>query len=56
MEGEKTILVKAQSKSTSLRTTVPASVVRQFGLHEGSELVWKFKDMSKKILVVQAKK
>lgn len=56
MEGEKTVLVKAQSKSNSLRTTVPASIVKQFGLKEGSQLIWKFENIKKRLLVVQTKK
>jgi len=56
MDGEKTVLVKAQSKSASLRTTVPASIVKQFGLKEGSHIVWKFEDIKKRLLIVQVNK
>ncbi len=51
MEGEKTVLVKAQSKSTSLRTTVPMSVVKQLGLKEGSHLVWKMEARRSRLVV-----
>ena len=35
-----TALTKATSKSESLRTTVPAAIVKQFDLKEGDKLVW----------------
>jgi len=38
--GEGTTLTKAATNTTSLRTTVPASIVRQFNLSEGSRLDW----------------
>ena len=51
MKGEKTILVKAQSKSTSLRTTVPKNIVNQFGLKEGSSLIWKLEAKKSKLVI-----
>jgi len=51
MEGEKTVLVKAQSKSTSLRTTVPVSIVKQLGLKEGSHIIWKMEARKSKLIV-----
>ena len=39
---EKTSLVLA-NRSDSLRTTVPASIVRQFGLHAGDQIKWELK-------------
>ena len=39
---EKTNLVLA-NRSDSLRTTVPASIVRQFGLHAGDQIKWELK-------------
>jgi bifunctional DNA-binding transcriptional regulator/antitoxin component of YhaV-PrlF toxin-antitoxin module len=38
--GEITYLTKAASKSKSLRTTVPMSIVKQFGLTEDDKLDW----------------
>ncbi len=38
--GEITTLTKAATKTTSLRTTVPASIVRQFNLMNGDKLDW----------------
>jgi len=47
-EGEKmeggitTTLTPAKTKSISLRTTVPISIVKQFNLKAGDKLNWKF--------------
>jgi len=41
MNGDTTVLTKARPKSDSLRTTVPKSIVNQFGLKEGDKLNWK---------------
>jgi len=38
--GEITTLIRAATNSTSLRTTVPASIVKQFYLKEGDQLDW----------------
>jgi hypothetical protein len=38
--GEITYLTKAASKSQSLRTTVPMSIVKQFGLTDEDKLDW----------------
>lgn len=38
--GEITTLTKAATKTTSLRTTVPASIARQFNLKEKDKLDW----------------
>ncbi len=40
-QGDITFIAKANSKSKSLRTTIPASVARQFGFKEGDRLLWK---------------
>lgn len=39
--GQITSLTKANKASDSLRTTVPASIIRQFELREGDHLRWK---------------
>ena len=49
--GQITSLTKANKNSESLRTTVPASVIRQFDLKEGDKLVWKFETNSKNIFI-----
>jgi len=41
--GEITTLTKAATKTTSLRTTVPASIVKQFSLENGDKLDWALK-------------
>jgi bifunctional DNA-binding transcriptional regulator/antitoxin component of YhaV-PrlF toxin-antitoxin module len=38
--GETTTLTKAATNTTSLRTTVPASIVRQFNLKDKDKLDW----------------
>ncbi len=38
--ADKTSLTKAASNTTSLRTTVPASIIKQFQLKEGDSLEW----------------
>jgi len=38
--GEITNLNKATSKNASLRTTVPRSIIKQFGLSENDRLEW----------------
>ena len=54
---EKTNLVLA-NRSDSLRTTVPASIVRQFGLHAGDQIEWELRveGSSLKIIVTPTKK
>jgi len=42
IEGEITTLTPAKTKSISLRTTVPISLVRQFNLKAGDHPNWKF--------------
>ncbi|MGD0406743.1 MAG: AbrB family transcriptional regulator [Candidatus Bathyarchaeia archaeon] len=41
--GEITFLNKSTTKSESLRTTVPYSIVKQFGLTEYDKLEWTLK-------------
>lgn len=41
--GEITYLNKATNKGESLRTTVPMSIVKQFGLTEDDKLDWQIK-------------
>ncbi len=41
--GEITFLNKSATKSESLRTTVPYSLVKQFGLTEYDKLEWTLK-------------
>ncbi|WP_083773991.1 AbrB/MazE/SpoVT family DNA-binding domain-containing protein [Acidilobus saccharovorans] len=50
--GEITVLTKATSKSKSLRTTVPAGIVRQFNLSEGDKLNWEIRAEGKELVIV----
>jgi len=38
--GQVTTLTRANKNSESLRTTVPASIIRHFELKEGDEVKW----------------
>jgi hypothetical protein len=40
--GQVTTLMHANKNSESLRTTVPASIIKQFDLKDGYQLVWQF--------------
>ncbi|MDH5782477.1 MAG: AbrB family transcriptional regulator [Candidatus Bathyarchaeota archaeon] len=42
-EGITTTLSLAKTKSVSLRTTVPISIIKQFDLEAGDKLSWKLK-------------
>jgi hypothetical protein len=49
--GEITFLNKSATKSESLRTTVPYSIVKQFGLTEYDKLEWTLKAESDEIII-----
>lgn len=49
--GELTNLNKATTKSDSLRTTVPQSIVKQFGLTEYDKLEWILKAENGEIVI-----
>ncbi len=49
---ETTKLTSAQSKSRSLRATVPASIIRHFGLIDGDELSWDLEARDGTIIIV----
>ena len=50
--GEKTILTKASSQSESLRTTVPAGIVKQFYMSEKDQLEWEIQVIDGKLAIV----
>ena len=50
--GELTTLTKAATQTTSLRTTVPANIIRQFGLGNGDKLDWMLDIKEGKMLIV----
>ena len=49
---ETTILALAASNRASLRTTVPMSIVKQFGLKSGDMLEWTFEVKNNEIIIV----
>jgi len=49
--GIKTALTKASTKGNSLRTTVPASIIKQFELQEGDELEWSLKVRNNRLII-----
>jgi antitoxin component of MazEF toxin-antitoxin module len=50
--GEVSTLTKAASNTTSLRTTVPASIIKQFNLEEKDQLDWKLQIGEGKIVIL----
>jgi hypothetical protein len=50
--GETTKLTLAKTKSESLRTTVPMSIVRQFNLKAGDKMGWKFEVRNGEMIIV----
>lgn len=51
--GERTKLNKQTPKSKSLRTTIPFSIIQQFGLTEYDELEWSLKAIAEGKLVIE---
>jgi hypothetical protein len=49
---DKTILTKAASNTTSLRTTVPSTIVKQFCLVDGDMLEWKLQAQENKMIII----
>lgn len=47
-----TVVAKASSKSESLRTTIPAGIVKQFDLKEGDKLDWNIEPRKNKLIIV----
>ena len=50
--GMMTTLTRANNTSTSLRTTVPMSIIKQFDLKEGDQLDWSFEARGASELVI----
>lgn len=50
--GENTVVNKASSKYTSLRTTIPMSIVKQWKLEDGDKLDWEWKVIDGKLSIV----
>ena len=51
-EGITTTLSPAKTKSISLRTTVPMSIVKQFNLEAGDKLSWKLKVEEGELVII----
>lgn len=49
--GEITKLTVAKTQSTSLRTTVPMSIVRQFDLKPGDKIGWKLEVRNNEMII-----
>ena len=50
--GEATTLTTATSKSRSLRTTVPMSIVKHFNLKQGDQLNWKIEASKNELIII----
>jgi hypothetical protein len=50
--GETTKLTLAKTKSESLRTTVPMSIVRQFTLKAGDRIGWKIDVKNGELIII----
>jgi bifunctional DNA-binding transcriptional regulator/antitoxin component of YhaV-PrlF toxin-antitoxin module len=50
-DGDITNLTKANTKSNSLRTTIPMSITNHFGLKEGDKLSWKIEAENNNLVI-----
>jgi bifunctional DNA-binding transcriptional regulator/antitoxin component of YhaV-PrlF toxin-antitoxin module len=50
--GEITTLTKAATRTTSLRTTVPASIARQFNLENKDKLEWSLRAENGDMIII----
>jgi hypothetical protein len=50
--GDRTKLTLAKTKTDSLRTTVPSSIVRQMKLNAGDQLEWQIESLNPGIVKV----
>ena len=53
-QGDTTVITKANTKSNSLRTTIPMSITRQFNLRVGDKLNWKM-EVEDNTLIIKIK-
>lgn len=55
---EESTLIKNSPKFASLRTTVPMSIIKQWGLKEGDKIEWSWEVLNNEMVVVvrQSKK
>lgn len=50
-QGDITNLTRANTRSNSLRTTIPMSITNQFGLKEGDKLIWKIEADNNQLII-----
>lgn len=50
--GETTTLTPATTRSTSMRATVPMSIIKQFNLRAGDKLGWKLKIEDGELVII----
>lgn len=50
--GEITTVNKAATRTTSLRTTVPANIVRQFKIEDGDKLEWELEARNNALIII----
>jgi len=50
--GETTTLTPATTRSTSMRATVPMSIIKQFNLQAGDKLSWKLKIEDGELVII----
>ncbi len=50
--GETTTVTPATTKSSSMRATVPISIIKQFNLKAGDKLGWKLKAENGELVIV----
>ena len=50
--GETTTLTPATTRSTSMRATVPMSIIKQFNLNAGDKLSWKLKVEKGELVII----
>jgi bifunctional DNA-binding transcriptional regulator/antitoxin component of YhaV-PrlF toxin-antitoxin module len=52
VEGSTTSITKANAIASSLRTTIPAGICRQFKLSEGDKLSWTMEVRDGELIIV----
>jgi hypothetical protein len=55
-KGDRTKLTLAKTKTDSLRTTVPSSIVRQMKLNAGDQLEWQIESLDPGVVKVSIKR
>lgn len=50
--GETTTLTRATTRSTSMRATIPMSIIKQFNLKAGDKLSWRLKVEEGELVII----